>query len=79
MQISCDLIPKLPKIDFVIGGNKFILEGKDYVLRVSVFTLLAILISSKFSAIKQIDVTFCEKQWIITYQHQRKLLTTQIC
>nr|ATU82524.1 venom A1A protease [Lethocerus distinctifemur] len=36
-MIACDLIPKLPKIDFVIGTNRFTLEGKDYVLKISSF------------------------------------------
>lgn len=34
--VDCNLIPKLPKIDFVINGDTFSLEGKDYVLSVGV-------------------------------------------
>lgn len=33
-MVDCNLIPKLPQIDFVLGGQTYSLSGKDYVLSV---------------------------------------------
>lgn len=37
--VDCNLIPKLPKIDFVLNGDTFSLEGKDYILTVSCYSV----------------------------------------
>ena len=34
--IDCGKIDSLPPIDFVLGGKKFTLTGKDYVLKVCI-------------------------------------------
>ena len=33
-MINCGRIPSLPNIDFTIGGKKFSLTGKDYVMKI---------------------------------------------
>ncbi|XP_076757765.1 cathepsin D [Xylocopa sonorina] len=36
-MVDCDSIPRLPTINFVIGGHSFPLRGEDYVLKVTQF------------------------------------------
>lgn len=33
-QVDCSTVPSLPTLDFVIGGDKYTLTGKDYILEV---------------------------------------------
>jgi hypothetical protein len=48
-QVDCNSIPKLPVIDFILGGKNFTLDGKDYILRVSYLSLLISLICHNIS------------------------------
>lgn len=47
--ISCDRIPYLPKLKFKMGGRTFKLEGKDYVLLVSLCLCSLCLLDILFS------------------------------
>lgn len=33
-QVDCAIVPTLPTLDFIIGGDKYSLTGKDYILEV---------------------------------------------
>jgi cathepsin D len=33
-KVDCDKVPSLPTLDFIIGGDKYSLTGKDYILEI---------------------------------------------
>ena len=33
-QVDCSIVPSLPNLDFIIGGDTYTLKGKDYILQV---------------------------------------------
>lgn len=33
-QVDCATVPNLPKLEFKIGGDSYVLEGKDYILEI---------------------------------------------
>ncbi|XP_074042272.1 lysosomal aspartic protease isoform X2 [Leptinotarsa decemlineata] len=35
--VNCDTIDKLPRIDFILGGQRFSLEGSQYIKKISIF------------------------------------------
>lgn len=37
-QVNCSIVPSLPTLDFIIGGDKYTLRGQDYILEVDAGT-----------------------------------------
>lgn len=68
--VDCNLIPKLPRIDFVFNGDTFSLEGKDYILTVCIILALVYFISLNRTVLSDLpngqnDMPF----WIHGHRH----------
>lgn len=53
--VACETIPKLPKVQFVLNGKTFELEGKDYILTVNSFENFAIRVSTTVVSFSSAD------------------------